>query len=318
MTTLAAELLLSAIGAYIPARREHNQDLLDRLGVDKHVLTNKIGFRSRAVKSADEQTSDLCVRAFEDLCRHTPTIDPAAVELLCVVTQSPDVRIPHTSAIVHHKLGLPKTCMTFDISQGCAGYVHGLAAVVALAERLHLGHAVLFTADPYSVIVDPDDRDTALLFGDAATATYLTTGLSGYRLVDATFGTAPGSSSVLRCEHHLAMDGRQVFLHAARQVPPSVTDLLARHDLSTRDVDRYLLHPGSKHVLDVIRRTLNLPEENVPFEAEEYGNTVSSSIPLMLQRQLYAGYPVNRILLSGFGVGFSWGTALLELSHETN
>jgi 3-oxoacyl-[acyl-carrier-protein] synthase-3 len=318
VTARPSEVLLSAIGTYIPERRADNQVLLEGFGVDEHFLANKIGFRSRAVKSADEQTSDLCVRAFEDLCRHVPTLDVTSVEVLCVVTQNPDVRIPHTAAIVHHKLGLPQMCMTFDVSQGCAGYVHGLAIVMALAERLHLDHVLLFTADPYSTIVDPHDRNTALLFGDAATATYLSADPAGYRLVDATFGTAPGSSHVLHCHDHLTMDGRQVFLHAARQVPPSITGLLSRHDLSTRDIDQYLLHPGSKNVLDVLRRTLDLPEEHVPFEAEEYGNTVSSSIPLMLQRQLHADTPARRILISGFGVGFSWGTALLELNHATN
>lgn len=318
MTARAHEMLLTAIGTYIPEHREDNHDLLERFGVDEHFLTTKIGFRSRAVKSADEQTSDLCVRAFEDLRNQAPELDVASVQLLCVVTQNPDVRVPHTAAIVHHKLGLPKTCMTFDISQGCAGYVHGLATVVALAERLRFDRALLFTADPYSTIVDPHDRNTALLFGDAATSTYLSTDSAGYRLVDASFGTVPGSSGVLWCQDRLTMDGRQVFLHAARHVPPSITDLLSRHDLSTIDVDRYLLHPGSKNVLDVLRRTLDLPQGSVPFEAEEYGNTVSSSVPLMLQHQLRAENPVGRILISGFGVGFSWGTALLELNRRAN
>jgi 3-oxoacyl-[acyl-carrier-protein] synthase III len=305
---------ISGIGLYLPPARVDNYPAAARLGIDKRLLEDKIGVLSRAVKNAGERTSDLCVHAFTDLLRQVPELVPGQVDLLCVVTQNPDQKIPHTAAIIHQRLGLAAGCMTFDLSQGCAGYVHGLAVVMALVERLGLKNAVLITCDPYSTIVDPTDRDTSLLFGDAATATYLSTDTAGYRLVDADFGTVPGSAGVLRCVERFEMRGREVFLHAVREVPRSIRRVLDRNDLSDDDVDVFLLHPGSLDVIKTMRSTLGLDEKRLPFEAETYGNTVSSSIPPVLKEWLPR--KPARVVLSGFGVGFTWGSGLLETQPE--
>jgi 3-oxoacyl-[acyl-carrier-protein] synthase-3 len=253
------------------------------------------------------------VAAFDDLTRKLSDFDAGSVELVCLVTQNPDSRIPHTSAVIHQRLDLPASCMTFDLSQGCAGFPHALAVVTSLAERFGFDNALIFTCDPYSTIVDPSDRDTALLFGDAATVTYLKRIGPGYRLVDAVFGTRPGSAAVLRYEEdRLIMEGREVFQNAAREVPKTIRGLLNRNHLEEGDVDLFLLHPGSKYLLDFLRSDLGVSESRLPFEASDYGNTVSSSIPLMLAPRLDSGLSVDRIILCGFGVGFSWGTCLLE------
>lgn len=307
-----SEMRVARIGMHIPTSRESNVPLLAGFGVDEDFMHRRIGVVSRAVKAHNEQISDLCVQAFNDFAAKLPGFDRDSVELVCLVTQSPRSSIPHTSAVIHQQLGLPAGCMTFDVSQGCAGFPHALAVVTSVAERLGFDNALIFTCDPYSAIVDPTDRDTALLFGDAATVSYLSRSGPGYRLVDAVFGTRPGSSAVLRYQDRLVMEGRDVFKHAAREVPPSIRGLLARNHLRVDDIDLYLLHPGSKYLLDVLRADLGVVEERLPFEASEYGNTVSSSIPLMLASRLDSGQSIARILLSGFGVGFSWGTCLLE------
>jgi 3-oxoacyl-[acyl-carrier-protein] synthase III len=307
-----SEIRVARVGVHIPPSRESNLPLLSGFGVDEGFMQRRIGVVARAVKGSDQQISDLCVEAFTELARKVPGLDSDSIDLVCLVTQSPDSSIPHTSAVIHQLLGLPASCMTFDLSQGCAGFAHALAVVTSLAERFAFNNALIFTCDPYSTIVDPSDRDTALLFGDAATVTYLNRSGPGYRLVDASFGTRPGSAAVLRYEGRLVMEGREVFKHAAREVPPDIRRLLQRHHLREEDIDLFLLHPGSKYLLDILRKDLGVAEERLPFEASEYGNTVSSSIPLMLASRLDAGQSIARILLSGFGVGFSWGTCLLE------
>jgi 3-oxoacyl-[acyl-carrier-protein] synthase-3 len=304
---------IAGIGVHIPDSRQSNLPLLKGFGVDEAFMRHRIGVVTRAIKAPDQQASDLCVEAFNDLVRKLPDLDIHSIDLVCLVTQNPDSRIPHTSAVIHQLLDLPASCMTFDLSQGCAGFTHALAVATSLAERFAFNNLLIFTCDPYSTIVDPSDRDTALLFGDAATVTYLQRVGPGYRVVDADFGTRPGSAGVLRYEDRLVMEGREVFLHAAREVPPSIRRLLERHHLRNDDVDLFLLHPGSKYLLDVLRGDLGVAEDQLPFEAAEYGNTVSSSIPLMLASRLGSEQSVSRILLSGFGVGFSWGTCLLEL-----
>ncbi|MFM7171949.1 MAG: hypothetical protein ACKO4U_02805 [Caldilinea sp.] len=155
-------------------------------------MEEKLGVVERAVKKEEETTSDLCLSAFQALQGEQP-IDLQQIQLVVVVTQNPDMKIPYTAAIVHQKLGVSKSCMTFDIGQGCAGYTHALTLCTALMERLHFDHALLFTCDPYSNIVDPHDKDTALLFGDAASVSYLARSGAGYQLLDADFGTAPNS-----------------------------------------------------------------------------------------------------------------------------
>jgi 3-oxoacyl-[acyl-carrier-protein] synthase-3 len=305
-----AKIRIAAVGSYIPARRVSNVDRLAAFGLNADFLRTKLGITMVAVKDPDQQTSDLCVEAFADLTAQV-SIAPKDVQLCCVVTQNPDVNIPHTAAIVHQKLGLSRACMTFDLSQGCAGYTHGIVIVNSLMERLGLDHALLFTCDPYSKIVDPNDKGTALIFGDAASVSYLGRSGAGYALVDASFGTAPGTSSCLVSDGTLKMDGTAVLFHAAHEVPGSIRALLEKNGETLDNVDLFLLHPGSKRVVDILKKDLKLADAKVPFEIAEYGNTVSSSIPLMLKQHVIQKKH-RRLLLSGFGVGFSWGSCLVE------
>jgi 3-oxoacyl-[acyl-carrier-protein] synthase-3 len=304
-----------AIGTYIPAKRVPNADMVETFGLGPDFLQKKLGIFARAEKAPDEDTSDLCVKAFGDLAKRS-NIALANIELCCVVTQNPDRNIPHTAAIVHEKLGLSRTCMTFDISQGCAGFVHAIALVTAQMQRFGQNEALVFTCDPYSKIVDPNDKGTALIFGDAASATYIRRSGDGYSVVDANFGTEPATTSCLHTGNGtLKMDGASVLFHATHQVPTSIQSLLERNRHTTNDVDLFLLHPGSKRVVDMIQKALDVDSSKVPFEIAEVGNTVSSSIPLALQRHVDLKKH-KLLLLSGFGVGFSWGTCLLQLRQS--
>ncbi|HRI62749.1 MAG TPA: ketoacyl-ACP synthase III [Polyangium sp.] len=306
---------IASIGTYVPARRVSNVDKLAQFALDEAFLQKKLGIAMRAEKEPNEDTSDMCLKAFEDLQQRS-RLELASVEVCCVVTQNPDRNIPHTAAIMHQKLGLSRHCMTFDISQGCAGYVHAIALVTSLMERLGFEHALVFTCDPYSKVVDPNDKGTALIFGDAASVTHLCRAGDGFILVDATFGTEPGSTSCLHTGNgSLTMDGTAVLFHATHNVPASVRSLIERNGKTLEDVDAFLLHPGSKRVVDLLKKDLQLPDAKVPFEIAEIGNTVSSSIPLILQRHVHKKND-ELLLLSGFGVGFSWGTCLLQFERD--
>lgn len=307
---------IASIGTYVPARRISNVDKLEQFALDETFLQKKLGIFARAEKEPDEDTSDMCVKAFGDL-QHRTNIDLAAVELCCVVTQNPDRNIPHTAAIVHQKLGLSRHCMTFDVSQGCAGYVHAIALVSALMERIGLENALVFTCDPYSKVVDPNDKGTALIFGDAASATHMRQDGDGFVMVDAIFGTEPGSTACLHTGNvSLTMDGTSVLFHATHNVPASIRGLLERNGKTLADVDAFLLHPGSKRVVDLLKKDLQLPDAKVPFEIADIGNTVSSSIPLILERYVRQKQG-EWLVISGFGVGFSWGTGLLQFERAT-
>ncbi len=304
------DVRIREIGLYLPNTRVSNYEKAAQVGFATEFLEDKLGVVARSVMEPDETTSDLAVRAFDALEeRHGLPRD--AIQLLVVVTQHPDFKVPHTAALVHNRLELAKNCMTFDVSQGCAGYTHGVTIVTGVMDAAALDHAVLITSDPYSDKVADDDRDVSLLFGDAATATYFSRTGPGYRLVDSNFGTLPDSYRCLLFRDRLEMDGAAVFKHAVQEAPPSLKELLARNQLSVDEIGLFLLHQGSKYLVEYVSKKVGAPPEKAPFEARNYGNTVSSSIPLMLQKHVEAN-TLERIVLSGFGVGFSWGNNLLQ------
>jgi 3-oxoacyl-[acyl-carrier-protein] synthase-3 len=305
---------IRSIGTYVPEERESNAEMADRFGFSDDFLERKLGFLARATKEPGESRADLCIRAFEDLCSRAD-VDAEAIQLAVVVTQHPDVNVPHMAAIVHNRLRLAKHCMTFDISQGCAGYCHALTIMIGVMETAHLDHAILFTSDPYSDLLQDDDRDVSMVFGDAATASYIARSGSGYQMLDSNFGTLPDSHRCLFFDEKLEMDGNAVFKYAGQSVPPSITTLLERNGLTIDDVDCFLMHQAARYMVDFVRQRTRIPVEKAPFEAADYGNTISSSIPLMFQKRVEEA-ELETILLSGFGVGFTWGNNLMKLVCE--
>ncbi|MEZ5922807.1 MAG: ketoacyl-ACP synthase III [Hyphomicrobiaceae bacterium] len=309
---------IEAIAGYVPLGRRDNLERLEAFGVTADFIDNKIGVRALPVKGPDEDTSDLACRAIEAVLAQSGRARHD-VDALVLCTQNPDgYGLPHTSAIVHGKLGLGKQCLAFDISLGCSGFVYGLATLQSLMEAQGLKTGLLVTADPYSKVVSIEDKNTSLLFGDAAAATLLTSPAEGaprLRLVKALFGTDGTERQALEVgpDRVLRMNGREVFNFSATTVPTQIKDLLAAAHLTIADIDLFLFHQGSKYIVDTLVRRLGLPPEKVPIAIGETGNTVSSSIPLILRHHLAPGAD-RRILVSGFGVGLSYASAILEWS----
>jgi len=303
---------IKAIGSFVAPNTVSNHARRGQAGKDEGFIRDKIGFEALAKRDPGQETSDMCVAAFRDLEERTG-FDPAAVDCLVVCTQNPDAHgLPHTSAVVHAKLGLGPDVAAFDISLGCSGYVYGLAMMTAFMAANGLRSGLLFTADPYSKIIDPQDWDTELLFGDAATVTWLGED-PVYACRPAIFGTDGSMGHSIAVPERggtLKMLGSNVFKFSMTAVPEQVRRYLAREGLGDDDIDLFLFHQGSRFIVDNLTRKLGLPPEKVPFEAGQTGNTVSSSLPLMLKERLPA--PPSRILMSGFGVGLSWATMILE------
>jgi 3-oxoacyl-[acyl-carrier-protein] synthase-3 len=305
------------IASYVPAGFESNLDKQARFGIDSAFLREKIGVERVARKAGDEDTSDLCARAFRTL-QQKCGLDAGDIEAIIVCTQNPDGGgIPHTSAIVHAKIGAPEACAAFDIGLGCSGYVYSLSVACAFMQANGLRRGLLFTADPYSKIVDPEDKNTVLLFGDAATVTLLGPAPEA-RWIPRAFRFATRGSdggALTNRSGKLQMNGRAVFTFSATAVPAQIRQLLASEQLSAEDVDLFVLHQGSKYIVDTLRERLDLPLAKVPVELALHGNSVSSTIPLVLESRL--GIPgLKRLLLAGFGVGLSWASCLLERRPE--
>ncbi|MFB1011325.1 MAG: ketoacyl-ACP synthase III [Thiopseudomonas sp.] len=305
---------IRSIASYIPEGRIDNIAQAQKFGRDEDFVDAKLGTRTLSVKADGQETSDLAVQAVEKLLQANPALERSAIQALIVVTQNGDAeQLPHTSAIVQHKLGLPTTTACFDVGLGCSGYVYGLFVAKGFMQATGLKNAVLVTADPYSKIMDREDRMTTLLFGDAATATWLTDDQPQWLLGASAFGGDGGGADYLVVrDGHFHMNGRQVFNFASLKIIPHMQEVLDQAGLSFDDVQAICLHQGSGAIVDAIAKRLGDEHgHKVIKNMFGAGNTVSSSIPMLLEH--YASNPQwNNVLISGFGVGLSWGSALLQ------
>jgi 3-oxoacyl-[acyl-carrier-protein] synthase-3 len=300
---------IEQIAYYIPPNRHSNYNYLEKFSLDSSFIENKLGVRQVAVASPSETTFDLCTQAYTELLKKV-TINSNEIDCISVVTQTPGENIPHIAGKIHGYINAPPNCACFDISLGCSGYVYGLTILKALMESQGYNRALLFTCDPYSKIIKPDDKNTSLLFGDAATVTLLShqpvlsIGVS-------TNNTLGKGAQELKTENgNLVMNGRAVYNFCVQNIPQDVKKALSLNRVNIEDIDMFILHQGSKFIVDSIRQRLGIAPEKVPFFAHEYGNTVSSSIPIILSDFIDKNH-VKKILISGFGVGLSWATNVL-------
>lgn len=301
---------IKSIAGYLPSGRIDNFAQMKKFSIEESFVKLKLGMRHLSVKEKSQDTSDLCCKAFESLA-NSITINLSDIDCMIVCTQNPDVKgLPQTSAIIHHKLNLPQSCATFDISLGCSGYIYSLSIIQSFMSANSLKNGLLFTCDPYSKIIDQNDKSTAMLFGDAATVTLVGEN-PVWKIGKAVFGTEGENWQAIHVgpEGRLHMQGRDVFNFAATKIPANIKKTLQLNSLNMESIELFAMHQGSKFIIDVLKKRMGIPDKKMPFVAANYGNTVSSSIPLILQN---VDSNVKRILACGFGVGLSWGSIVLQ------
>lgn len=307
---------IQQIGVFVPNDAVDVYQLGEKLDADAGFIQSKLGFDRLRRKAAGQECSDLCVKAFEDLSGRTE-FDLTSVDCVVVVTQNPDgVGLPHASAVVHHKLGLPAGIACFDISLGCTGYVHGLSVICGFLQQNQMQSGLLFTSDPYSRVIDMNDRDTAMLFGDAASCT-LISDKPAFLLGESVFCTGSRFSDAIKIcsdDNSLKMHGNQVFRFVAKTVPKQIQECLAKNGLTAGYTDLFLVHQGSRYIVETLAGALDLPAGKMPFDASNVGNTVSTTLPLMLKDYVPPESEVNTVLLSGFGVGLSSAATVIKRS----
>jgi 3-oxoacyl-[acyl-carrier-protein] synthase III len=304
-------LRLTSISFYLPETEVDNLELCNKFSTSPEFIKEKIGVSKRRIKNEDDTSSSLCLKAFEQLQKDYG-VCINEIDCCIVVTQNPDQNIPHVSAIVHGALGLNDECATFDISLGCSGYVYALSVLKSFMTENDLQKGLLFTSDQYSNIIDPDDKNTVMIFGDGASVSILEKDKSGFEILSSDFGSRGSGWKALQCKSSLHMNGREVFNFTASTVPKSIKKVLEKAQLKEEDISRWYLHQGSKYIVDTIAQRAHLPPSKVAFDMLHYGNTVSSSIPIMLSKD-FCQFEDNALIgISGFGVGLSWGTTILK------
>jgi 3-oxoacyl-[acyl-carrier-protein] synthase III len=315
------------IAVHLPQNVEDN-DLLQRQfpAWDMDLIYAKTGVRRRHVAARDECVSDLAVAAAEKLFRQH-AIDPDSIDFLLLCTQTPDYPLPTTACLVQDRLGLPTSVGALDFNLGCSGYVYGLSLADGLIRSGVARRVLLITAETYTKYIDHADRSLRTIFGDGAAAT-LVEAADEPSLVGFTFGTDGRGADLLivseggarpkelaiqprkrkRWPSSLYMDGPDLVTFSLDVIPPTVERVLGQAGWTRKDVDFYLMHQATAFLLEHVRSRLELNGQNMPVNLEEVGNTVSSTLPILISDLRAAGDLVagKRSLLVGFGVGLSW------------
>jgi 3-oxoacyl-[acyl-carrier-protein] synthase-3 len=332
---------IAAIASHLPDTELTNERLAGELGDwSAEKILEKTGIHTRHIAGPEECASDLGVRAAEKLFERG-VVKPAGIDYLLFCTQSPDYFLPATACIVQDRLGIPTSAGAIDFNQGCSGFVYGLSLGKSLIETGLASNVLLITADTYSKFVNPRDRSVRTVFGDAAAATLLrAVDTEDERLGPFVFGTdgrgagnlivraggmrAPltaasreekqDSSGNWRADADLYMNGPEIFNFTLAAVPAAVAALLEKGGLAKDEVDLFVFHQANKFMLDRLRAKLGIPAERFLVDMDWCGNTVSSTIPIALERALSAGTLRSgaRAMLVGFGVGYSWAAAMMR------
>jgi 3-oxoacyl-[acyl-carrier-protein] synthase III len=311
--------LISKITTYLPPTELANEEIAAHIpDWNAQQIFDKTGIRRRHVAGPDESSADLAYAAGRQMLEQVPG---GEIDFLILCTQTPPRLIPATACVLQHRLGLRTDCGAFDFNLGCSGYVYGLALGQSLIAAGHARKILLLTADTYTHHIQPADRATRPIFGDAGTATVLSSDCA-HRLHGFVFGT-DGSGADQLCLRppegaaapNLHMNGPEIFNFTLNQVPKLVTAVLARAGLAAEQIDLFLLHQANRFMLDHLRRKLGISPEKMPLYLEAVGNTVSGTIPLLLQSlwEKSALRPGMKILLAGFGVGYSWAGCVVEI-----
>lgn len=307
---------ITKVASYICENRISNKGrIFDGEMVDDEFLLNRLGVRQLAQKEEGMKASDLCLMAFDNLLKKFPELEKDKIDCLCVCTQNKDYVIPHTSAIVHGKLGLSEDCAVFDISLGCSGYVYSLGIMKSYMEQNCLKYGLLFTSDPMTDIIDINDRGTSMVFGDGATVTLLTRDYK-YSIGPTSYYTDGSNAEVLQKtkDGFLEMDGRIVLSFALGNISNVINKNLKKENLVLGDIDLFIFHQASKYIMERVIKRLSIEPAKAPYDILDYGNTSSSTIPIILEKNLYNQY--KRILLCGFGVGLSIASLIITKKEK--
>jgi 3-oxoacyl-[acyl-carrier-protein] synthase III len=336
---------IAAIEYYLPAGVLTTAQLATEFpewSVEK--IDSKTGIEERHIAGADECASDLAAAAAQRLFA-AGACTPGEIDYLLLCTQSPDYFLPTTACVLQRRLGLPTSAGALDFNLGCSGFVYGLGLAQGLIETGQASNVLLITAETYSKFLNRRDKSVRTIFGDAAAATLLrardvqepmigpyiygTDGRGAENLIVATGGmreprTADSArecedeSGNTRSRDNLFMNGSEIFAFTLDAVPKSVAGLLARAGMDTADVDLFVFHQANRYMLEHLRKKMKLPAEKFYLAMSHCGNTVSSTIPIALKQASSEGRLKDgmRVVLVGFGVGYSWGAVLVRWAAD--
>lgn len=329
---------IKAISYYLPKDILDNKELNEEFpewSVDK--ISSKTGIFQRHISGNDEFTSDMAINVALKLFDEY-NISPKQIDFVLLCTQSPDYFLPTTACILQDKLGISTTAGALDFNLGCSGYIYGLALAKGLITGNIAKNILLITSETYSKFVHPKDKSNKTIFGDGASATLICENDGFAEILDFVLGTdGSGSDNLIvrnggsrnpilsgtdlideygniRNDNNLFMNGSEILSFTTTSIPPHITETLKKHNLSLEQIDLFIFHQANKFILDRLRKKIDIPEEKFYIYIKTCGNTVSSTIPIALKEAINEKKVKGNILLSGFGVGYSWGSCIIKIT----
>lgn len=330
------EAYIKAISYYLPEIIVTNDDLVKEFpewSVDK--VTEKVGVCQRHIASDNETSCDLAEHAARKLFVEY-NVNPQEIDFLLLCTQSPDYFLPSSACILQHKLGLPTSAGAFDYNLGCSGCIYGLAVAKGLIASGIAKNILLLTAETYNKYIHPTDKGNRSIFGDGAAACLVSTngfakigefslgtnGEGADNLIVKTGGARQKEKTGIEkkdieghiCrDDYLYMNGGAIFNFTLDIVPTMIKDILNKNMLENKDIDYYVFHQANKFMLSTIRKICIIPKDKFYINLKNSGNTVSSTILIGLKDNIDNNliHSNMKVMISGFGVGLSWGGTIL-------
>jgi 3-oxoacyl-[acyl-carrier-protein] synthase III len=331
------EAFIKSQAYYLPKQILTNEDLIREFPewtVEK--VAKKVGINSRHIANQDETIGDMAYEASEKVFLEN-NIDKSEIDFILLCTQTPDYFLPTTACILQSRLGLSTSCGALDFNLGCSGYVYGLSLAKGLISGGMAKNILLITSEAYSKHIHKKDKKNRTIFGDGATATIVSIA-GNLKIGNFSFGSDGAGAENLMVKtgafkfhksigydeneaiendyfpNNLYMNGAEVFKFTMDAVPALVKNTLVKNSLIKDDIDKFIFHQANKFMLDTLRTISKIPTEKFIYSINDVGNTVSSTIPIALNRAIKENKinKKDKILLAGFGVGYSWAGCVLE------
>lgn len=315
---------ISGIASFVPDDILDNEMLSKMVDTNDEWITSRVGIKQRRIlKVEGAGSSYMGQRAIERLLQSTQTT-PSDIDLVICATSNPDYRFPSTASIMIHNCGLDKA-YGYDIQAACAGFLVALQDATAYIRSGMYKKVIVVAAEMMSSMVNYNDRATCPLFGDAAAAVLVEpTEKQGVGIIDGVFhvdgeglphllmkagGSArPASHATVDAEeHYVYQEGRAVYKNAVTDMLTSSLDVMKRNNLSVDDIDYLVPHQANLRIIEAVASRAEVPMEKVLVNIEHYGNTSAASIPLCLDEKKDLLKKGDKIILTAFGAGFTWG-----------
>jgi 3-oxoacyl-[acyl-carrier-protein] synthase III len=300
------------IGRSLPEKIVTNFDLEKIMDTSDEWIRTRTGIEERRIADDDTDTSDMgfdaALKAIENA-----NISPEEIDLILVATVTPDQPFPSVACMLQEKLGAKKAA-AMDISAACAGFMYGMVTAKQFIETGTYKYVLVVGVEKLSKIVNWEDRNTAVLFGDGAGAVVMGPVSEGRGILAFELGADGTGGKHLYQDEYVIMNGREVFKFAVRQMGESSINVLEKAGLSKEDVDFLIPHQANIRIMESARQRLELPEEKMSKTVHKYGNTSAASIPISIVEELEAGKIKDDdvIVMVGFGGGLTWGAIVMR------